>query len=397
MTCKEFSNLLDAFMDGTLSDAEAQRMQAHAAACEECASRLTLQRDCRRLDEEIEVPDAFSSSWRQMIREEKQMEEKLQKKRAWKGWLAAAAALVFIIGGTAISRDSMAPRATLTAKQSASGESARRDLMLGVSAPSAPSLMASGSASNAVYEDMEAAEAEKEAADSADAGRVEKIIRTAGFTIKTTAYEADLARLQELTKNLGGRVEYLSANGDASSGQTRTANLTLRIPSQQLDEFLSGARGIGTITNMTEERQDVSDSYYDLQSRLETQQAKLSRLQALMAGAQDVSDLIEIESAVADTQYWIDVYTGRLRSYDSKVDYSTVSAMVREIRVTESEELTLGQRVLAGLRDSLQEGLWFLEDMVIFLVSALPWLIGLAIIIVIITVVVKKRKHRKEK
>ena len=53
MNCKEFSNLLDAWMDGALPDGEADRMQAHAAECGDCASLLALRKDCRRLDEEI--------------------------------------------------------------------------------------------------------------------------------------------------------------------------------------------------------------------------------------------------------------------------------------------------------------------------------------------------------
>ena len=76
MDCKEFSNLLDAWLDGTLPDRDADRMREHAEQCDACASLYALRQDCRRLDEEIEVPEAFSSSWRQMIREEEEMEGK---------------------------------------------------------------------------------------------------------------------------------------------------------------------------------------------------------------------------------------------------------------------------------------------------------------------------------
>ena len=76
MDCKEFSNLLDAFMDGALPDAEADRLRAHAAECDACAALLALRQDCRRVDEETEVPDAFLSSWRRMIQEETMVEEK---------------------------------------------------------------------------------------------------------------------------------------------------------------------------------------------------------------------------------------------------------------------------------------------------------------------------------
>ena len=402
MNCKDFSNLLDAYVDGSLSQAEANQMRDHAAACPDCAAMLTLLQDARRMDEEIEVPEAFSSSWRQRIREEEKMEEKRIKDFPWKTWLAAAAVLVFVLGGTALTRENMPSRTKLnetvssSAQAKTSGSSvARRNADVG-----AGNMLYEDMAApmmTAAYEDYDAADMEEAAAEVPAAGeaRQEKIIRNASFTVKTTDYDTDLERLQTLTKDLGGRVEYLSANGDASSGQARSASLTLRIPAQRLDEFLSGVEGIGNVTAMTQEMQDVSDSYYDVQTRLDTQRKKLERLQAMFAAAEDVSDLIEIESAIADAQYYIDRYTSQLKSYDGKVEYSTVNASVREVRVTEMKEVTLGQRIAEGFRNSLDAGAEFLEDMVIFLVSALPWLIAVAVVLVAVRLIIRKAKKNK--
>ena len=406
MNCKEFSSLLDAYVDGSLSEAEANDMRAHAAACPDCAARLTLLNDARRMDEEIEVPETFSSSWRKRIREEETMEEKKVRKFPWKTWIAAAAVLVFVLGGTAITRDNMPARTALTGAASAAGNTssaksgnsvARRNSDAGdyYSMAYETPMMATA------YEDYDmAVEMEEAQAEPAAGGAVreEKIIRNASFTVKTTDYDADLERLQTLAKDMGGRVEYLSASGDAASGQTRSASLTLRIPAQRLDEFLEGAEGIGNVTAMTQEMQDVSDSYYDVKTRLETQQKKLERLQSMFEAAEDVSDLIEIESAIADAQYYIDRYTSQLKTYDGKVDYSTVRVSVREVRVTEMKQVTLGQRIAEGFRDSLESGAEFLEDMVIFLVSALPWLLGIGAVALVIRLIVKKaKKNKKEK
>ncbi|MBR5110446.1 MAG: DUF4349 domain-containing protein [Clostridia bacterium] len=407
MDCKEFSTLLDAYVDGSLTEMEADRMREHAAACPDCAARLALLNDARRMDEEIEVPEAFSSSWRRMIREEDTMEDRKARKFPWKTWIAAAAVLVFVLGGTALTRDSMPARTKATgasveygtgSQAAKSGSSvARRSNDAGeyYSMAYETPMMASA------YDDYDmAVEMEEAQADTAAGGAVqeEKIIRSASFTIKTTNYDADLESLQTLAKELGGRVEYLSASGDASSGQTRSASLTLRIPSQRLDEFLAGAEGIGNVTSMTQEMQDVSDSYYDVKTRLETQQKKLERLQSMFQAAGDVSDLIEIEAAIADAQYYIDRYTSQLKTYDGKVEYATVRATVKEVRVTELKQVTLGQRIAEGFRDSLESGAAFLEDMVIFLVSALPWLITLGAVALVVRVIVKKvKKNRKEK
>jgi len=412
MDCKEFSNLLDAFLDGTLPREEADRLETHAAACAECASRLAMLKDCRRLDEEVEAPEGFSSSWRQMIREEADMEKSTPKRRKWTSYLAAAAALVFILGGTALTRGRL-PRAT----RPVAAESGAEERRSAAKANSAYGMMAAGAVSNVTYEDDDMDYAAEEAAEyedavtaaeapmtpmpDADGGaaggtREEKIIRSASFALKTTAYDRDLEALKALADQVGGRVESLSASGDTASGQARFASLTLRIPTQRLDEFLSGAHQIGSVTDMNEDLQDVSDTYYDIQARLDTQKEKLARLQALMKTAENVSDLVEIESAAADAQYWIDRYTSQLKGYDSRVSYSTVYASLREVKVTEMEDVSLGKRIGEGVKGSLQEGLWFLEDAVVFLAAALPWLLAAGLVTWLLCLAVRKgRKNKK--
>ncbi|MBR6186694.1 MAG: DUF4349 domain-containing protein [Clostridia bacterium] len=411
MDCKEFSNLLDAYMDGALSDAEAARMQAHAEECADCASLMTVRLDCRRADEEIQVPDAFSSSWRRMIEEEADMEnntstEKKTKKFPgnWKAWAAVAAALVFVLGGTLLNRDSYPRMST----RSQSAAESKNSAYASNSGTLSMARSADAGAGKYAYSDMaavpEAAEYEmdydmaaEEPMVSGEETRQEKIIRTASFTIKTTAYDQDVQQLKDLTALVQGRIEHFSSSGDQKSGQTRSASMTLRIPSQRLDEFLSGAQEIGNITAMTQEMQDVSDSYYDVQTRLNTQKEKMSRLQTMMQNATDMSDLIELESAIADTQYQIDRYTGQLRSYDSKVDYSTVYITIRETRATEIVTLSLGERILSGLENSLENGREFLEDLVIFLVSSLPWLIMIGLAVLAVRLIVKKMKKNRNK
>lgn len=399
MNCTEFSSLLDAFMEGALPDEAAAAMKAHAAECPSCGMLLQARRDCRAADEQVEVPASFSAAWRESIREEKQMEEK--KSGAWKKYLAAAAALVFVLGGTMLTREGLpaARRETVKAAPTANYDYS--------AAKASGSLSAAYRADSAAFAaPMEAAEAEMDyedyAAEAMDEGaaqntaRPEKIIRTANFTIRTAAYDEDMAALKNLTEQLGGRIEYLNSSGDAAAGQIRNASLTLRIPAERLDEFLAGARGIGNVTAMTEGMEDVSETYYDTQTRLETQKAKLARLQELMRSASRVSDLIEIESAISDAQYYIDRYTAQLKGYDGKIAYSTVRVTMREVRVVEAENVSWGQRIWNGLENSLTDGWEFVQDMVIFLVSCLPWLAALGAAVLIVRAIVRKRRKKKE-
>lgn len=137
MNCKEFSFLLDAMTDRPLSGLETDALRAHAAECPDCAALLRMLEDCRKTDAETEIPAAFSAAWRQRIREEKALEGKSRKRRAWQGYLAAAAMLIVVLGGALIARDRL-PRLTAPAEQAKRAESSADEAVaLGWTADSA--------------------------------------------------------------------------------------------------------------------------------------------------------------------------------------------------------------------------------------------------------------------
>lgn len=383
MNCTEFSNLLDDLLAGRLSPEEAERLQAHAAQCAECAHLLTVRMDCQALDEELETSERFAQGWRQKIREEEKMEEKRQRKKGWKAWAAAAAAAVFILGGTLWQQrrnnqaeDYNAP----TLYRSANDAGYNGQLALGA----ASNFKMAGDYESATADDY-----------SEDAQAAEKIIRTASFTLKTAAFDRDVQALEELVARFEGRVEAFYQSGDAGAGEARSASLTLRIPAEKLDAFLESSQALGRVTSLSQEREDVSESYYDLQSRLQTQQEKMDRLQTLLKQAENISDLIEIENAIADTQYTLDRYNSQLQHYDSQVEYSTVQVSLREISPEESEEASLGEKLMSGLRDSWEKGVEFLQNALVFLFSTLPWLAAAAALIAAVRLIVKKKKNAK--
>ncbi|MCQ2454111.1 MAG: DUF4349 domain-containing protein [Clostridia bacterium] len=202
-----------------------------------------------------------------------------------------------------------------------------------------------------------------------------KIIRTVNMTIKTRQYDADYEALRALMAENGGYFESVSVSGDGKESMRRTS-LTLRVPSQNLDAFLSGAGKIGTVSSYSESSDDVSESYQDIQTRLNTQRAKLERLTALMAQAQDIADLIELEAAVSETQYLIDSYQGRLNGYDSKVQNSYVYITLRELSDnsgTEEKTPSLFERIGEAVAASFGAVGEMLEAFVIFIVAAVPW------------------------
>ncbi len=289
----------------------------------------------------------------------------LNKKRLIKGLCILSAAAIAVFGTAAIYENGKS-RSGGSTPSASKGTYETNDMVFS-------SGLASGYSAPAML--FEAAETASTAEDVQSNVTTAKIIRTGNMTIKTQQYDADYEALKALMTENGGYFESVSVSGDGKESMRRTS-LTLRVPSQNLDAFLSGAGKIGTVSSYSESSDDVSESYQDIQTRLNTQRAKLERLTALMAQAEDIADLIELEGAVSETQYLIDSYQGRLNGYDSKVQNSYVYITLRELSDNSGEgekTPTLFDRIGEAIAASFGAVGEMLEAFVIFAVAALPW------------------------
>lgn len=382
MNCHDVDILLDSRLEGELDAARQRELDEHLKTCSRCRFKLGVLDDARALDEDGEVPAAFSAAWRHRITQEEAAPVKQFPKLI--KWVSIAAALVVLVGGTYLTRQSRIMKEG------------------GLPAP------APGYAGNVVYsaspESMEMQAAPQSSAYAADAGMVaeksrestpEKIIRTASLELSTRDFDKDHAAILAAVKQAGGRVE--NANLSNSYGSLRTAWLTLRVPGDKLDSVIESLKGVGRLVSFSESAQDVSEQYADTENRLKTQQTKMERLQALLQRAGTLEDLITIESSISDTQYEIDRLTGSLRGLDSRVDYSSLSVTLNElgpIETSQNQGETLWERVKNGASAALRGLVSLLSDLLVFLVIALPYLAVLLVIILIIRFIIKRRKNK---
>lgn len=405
MNCEQFSSLLELYDGGGLNEAERAEMNAHAKTCAHCQMLL----DLRALQAGgEEVPQSAKNAWRAAVQNEEAAHMDVQKKKApaWRRWAAVAAAVVFVaVGAEAVSKMDLTANQSIKNSGSASYSAVpgAYGSMTGSTEDAGTEEAAYGGVSYGTSTSRMAAGA-NDAADmtlESSAEETAKIIKTATLTIKTQGFDDDLNTLRDVVEALGGRVESETVSGDKAKGALRSASLTLRIPEDKLDEFLQSAQGVsGRVTSSSVSSQDVSDSYYDTQSRLDTQKAKLERLNQLMAQATDVADLIEIESAVSDTQYMIDAYTGQLSGYDSQISYSAVNVSLKEEtaqQAAQAVDTSFGARLRNGVESSIRAIGEFFGNAAIFIVMAAPWLAMLAVAAAVVILILKGAKNKKIK
>lgn len=339
------------------------------------------------------MPEGLHAAWMQKV-EEDMNETRTEKNRTMKTvtrWLSVAAAMVFVIGGTLLTRDDLG--SGMKAYQASYVENASMKAASYVYGAAYDEAVEEESAMDTGAGMMMTMTRSTNAAAPAEAPSEKKIIRSASLTLVTQEYDEALAALKSDCEGQGGWIESSDESTNNRTG-LRTAYLTLRVPQDSLDAYLGSTEGLGRVTNRSESSQDVTASYQDNQTRLNTQLALMERLQALITESGDLSDLLALESQIAETQYQIDSLQSSLNRTDRQVSYSTVSITLREEKAPELTDTTVsfGERILSAIQTGWEAFTTFLGDMVVFLVAALPFIA----IVAAVVIVVKLFKRRKK-
>lgn len=223
-----------------------------------------------------------------------------------------------------------------------------------------------------------------------------KMVYTASIQAETQDYDACTAALEELVEKLGGYLEY--ASSDSRGDGSRSASYTVRVPAREFRGFLKTVGEISHVTSQDQNAENISERYYDTESRLETQRTKMERLQTLLSKAETMEDIIDLENAISETEYQIEQLTGSLRHYDSLVDFATIDVRLREVlRLTTVEEAppTFGSRLGNAFTGGLRSFGDFLQDVAVYLAYNWTWMVLLALIILLVVKASKRAQVRR--
>lgn len=233
----------------------------------------------------------------------------------------------------------------------------------------------------------------------------DKIIYSADARVETTEFEKTIDALNALIAEYGGFVESSSVSSGSlysiSRGDkyNRSANYTIRIPSQHFNTVMNSLSTLGNVPSTSVYSENISAQYYDTQARLEAYRTQEQTLNAMMEKAETIEDVLAIEDKLTDLRYRIESLQSTMKNWDRKVSYSTISLRISEVSEysPEPEESYLS-RLGRAFKTGFESFVEFLGDLLVFLASALPFLVVLAIIIFVLRPVVRKAaQRRKEK
>jgi len=155
------------------------------------------------------------------------------------------------------------------------------------------------------------------------------VIKTASLSMVVADPNDAVQRITALVAGMNGFVvssNTSEASVDARGNKIMQANLTVRVPSAQLDAALAQIRAMAVeVKNISVTGQDVTSEYTDLQSRLKNAEAAAAKLQQIMDNANKTEDVLTVFNQLTTIQQEVEQLKGQIKYYDESASMSAIS------------------------------------------------------------------------
>ena len=229
----------------------------------------------------------------------------------------------------------------------------------------------------------------------------QKIITTLYMEAETEDMDPLLADINQKIQELGGYMEAQDIyNGSSYNNyRYRYSNMTIRIPAEKLDSFVNHVSENANIISKNTTTENVTLTYIATESRMKALETEQTRLLELLAMAENMEDLLLIESRLTEVRAELERVASTLRNYDNLINYSTIHLNVQEVKeYTDVEEPeTVWQRISKGFVRSLENVGEGLVDFFVGFVVAIPYLLIIAVIAAVIVVIIVASSRKKKK
>ena len=222
------------------------------------------------------------------------------------------------------------------------------------------------------------------AAEAATDETAQKIIYNASLSMESTDFDAARETLMAAVEANDAWMESASVYG-TEKDHDRSADYTVRVPVDNYRAFLAAVGEAGSVRNVSENAENITSSYIDVQARLTALEAQRTRLNELADQAETTADLLEIESQLSDVQYQLE----KLRNMDQQVSYSTVDIYLQEVVTLTPTGVTFTERIADAFGGGWDAFVGFVQGLVIALVYLWP------VVLIAIAVLAALRFWRK--
>lgn len=216
-------------------------------------------------------------------------------------------------------------------------------------------------------EDYAPQKAPEEDTNPPEENRPRQLIRTGDLEFTVLNLDSAYKRINADVAQAQG---FISQESLESYRGYRAYRLTVRVKPDRFESLISQIlNGSESLTHKRVGTQDVSQRYYDLESRLASKKALEKRYLQLLTQAKTVEDMLKIEAEAAQLREDIEAMEGSFRLLQNQISLSTLSLYFYET------EASLKPGILSRMGENFNNGWTGFVDSLIGLINIWPLLI----------------------
>lgn len=236
-------------------------------------------------------------------------------------------------------------------------------------------------------------------AEAAAGMQQQKIIYVLEVSLKSDNVAAAMKTVEDKVMAAGG---YVAESNQNNTEKEMTAYLSLRVPADKFQSFKGDLSQVGTITTEHLSSNDVSQQYYDVQTRLNSWEAQEKRYLAILEQAKTVEDILKIEDSLANVRREIDSLKGQIKYWDNHVQYSEIRLNIYpntvSININDPWRPVSVATTVQAVKNAVLKTISFLWNAVNYLIVFIGYVIPVGILLGIAWLVFRMiRKKRKIK
>jgi hypothetical protein len=157
------------------------------------------------------------------------------------------------------------------------------------------------------------------------AGPDSQIVKTGTISIQVAAVDTSIAHATDLMHGFGG---WLAGSDRTTGAAQEVASVTYRIPVARFEDALAAMRTLGSkVLSEHTDSTAVGGQIVDLQARIANLRASEKAIQAIMAKANTIGDVLTVQQRLADVQGQIQELSGQLSGLTDQAALSTLTVV----------------------------------------------------------------------
>ncbi|MCH6201802.1 DUF4349 domain-containing protein [Aquiflexum sp. LQ15W] len=219
----------------------------------------------------------------------------------------------------------------------------------------------------------------------------QKLVRSGGINFQSEDLEKDY---QQIKGMLGGFNAYMENESQNNDQFRKGYNLQIRVPSDSYDSLLNVISNLAfKIDNKYSSTDDVTERYYDLQSRIQNKKELEKRYREILSKANEVKDILEIERNLNEVRSDIEMMEGQFNYLSKQIKFSSLQVQFYEelpYELNSPKKKGFWVRIFNALDNGWQVFL----TVFVGLVTLWPFYIAGALVFVLVMYLRRKNKNQ---